>query len=344
MVSLFFWRKKKQADPFDVQAAAAADPTLIVPPPTRRSVARLPVHRLVYALALNDPRAADPEATPDATQNQLLLSASQSVAQVGTEPRYTPQRPSLLPQLMNVVNDEEASLRTLSRIVAQDPRLTGEMLRAANSPLYRVSAAPVESIERAAALLGTRGIRMLISAVLLKPLAQAGGRTGRFGEIAWEHSMYSASAADAWAARGQDADPFAAQMLALLHGLGVVTVYRVLSDIYAAHPGLPRDAAAMASALDTSATMAAGRIAESWGLSERMRRALEAQSAAAPIGDSSPLARALHFGLQAGGLTLLCKHGQLTEEAAEEQITTGEFQGPLATRVWERLVRAYVRP
>ncbi len=344
MASLFFWRKKKQAEPAEVQTEAAADPTLIVPPPTRNVVARLPVRRMVYALALKDPRAADPDARPDASQNQVLVLTSQTVAQVGTEPRYTPQRPSLLPQLLEVVNDEEASLRTLSRIVSQDPRLTGEMLRTANSPLYRVSAAPVESIERAAALLGTRGIRMLISAVLMKPLAHAGGRTGRFGEIAWEHSTYSASAADAWAARGQDADPFAAQMLALLHGLGVVTVYRVLADIYAANPGLKRDAAVMASALDTSATMAAGRIAGSWGLSERTRQALEVQSAAAPVSNPSPLARALHFGLTAGGLTLLCRHGKLTEEAAEEQITTGEFQGPLANRVWERLVRAYIRP
>jgi HD-like signal output (HDOD) protein len=202
----------------------------------------------------------------------------------------------------------------------------------------------VESIERAAALLGTRGIRTIMSAVLMKPLATSGGRTGRFGEIAWEHSIYSASAADAWAARNQDADPFAAQMLALLHGLGVVTVYRVMSDIYAAHPGLPRDAAAMATALDTSATMAAGRIAVNWGLSERSRLALEAQSAAAPVSDSSPLAHALKFGLYTGGLALLCRHGKLTEEEAEAQVTSGEFQGPLATRVWERLVRAYVRP
>jgi HD-like signal output (HDOD) protein len=344
MVSLFFWRKNKKAEPLAEPAAAGKPVELAVTTQAPVPVASLPVRRMVYALALGDQRAADPSASPDATQNQLLLTASQTVAQVGTEPRYTPQRPSLLPQLMDAVNDEEASLRALSRIVAQDPRLTGEMLKTANSAAYRVSSAPVESIERAAALLGTRGIRTIMSAVLLKPLATAGGRTGRFGEIAWEHSIYSASAADAWAARNQDADPFAAQMLALLHGLGVVTVYRVLSDIYAANPGLPRDAAAMATALDTSATMAAGRIAVNWGLSERSRQALEAQSAAAPVTDSSPLARALQFGLYAGGLALLCRHGKLTEEESEAQITAGEFQGPLATRVWERLVRAYVRP
>jgi len=180
--------------------------------------------------------------------------------------------------------------------------------------------------------------------VLLQPLAQSGGRTGRFGELAWEYSMYSASAGDAWAARSQDADPLAAQMLALLHGLGVVTVYRVLADLYAAQPNVSPDSAAMVSALDNGATLAASRIAESWGLSERTRLALEAQSPISAVADPSPLARALQFGLFAGGLVLLCKHGKLTEEAAEEQIANGEFRGPAATRVWERLVRAYVRP
>jgi HD-like signal output (HDOD) protein len=344
MVSFFFWRKKQKPDPLAVQARATAAAAISLEPQASEPVAQLPVRRMVYALALNSPRAVDPAATTDATQTQLLLSASQAVAQVGTEPRYTPQRPSLLPQLMEVVNDEEASLRALARIVAQDARLTGEMLRTANSAMYRVSAAPVESIERAAALLGTRGIRMLISGVLMQPLAQSGGRTGRFGEIAWEYSTYAAAAADAWAARSQDADPFAAQMLALLHGLGAVTVYRVLSDLYAAQHDLSPDSAAMVSSLDSGAMLAASRIAESWGLSERTRQALQAQCAAAPAAAASPLARALQFGLFSGGLVLLCKHGKLTEEAAAEQIFSGEFRGPPAARIWERLVRAYVRP
>jgi len=343
MASLFFWRRKDKAEPAAPHEASVAAVALPAEP-TAPALPALPVQRMVYALALNDPRAADPTATPDASQTQLLLSASQTVAQVGTQPHYTPQRPSLLPQLMEAVNDEDASLRALARIVGQDPRLTGEMLRTANSPLYRVSAAPVESIERAAALLGTRGIRMLISGVLLQPLARAGGRTGRFGDIAWEHAQYSASAADAWASRHQDADPFAAQMLALLHGLGVVTVYRVLADLYAAQPGLPRDAAAMASALDTSATMAAGRIASNWGLSERTREALEAQSAAAPAGEPTALARALQFGLHTGALTLLCRHGQLSEETAMQQMAPAGFSGAASERIWERLMRAYVRP
>ena len=38
---------------------------------------------------------------------------------------------------------------TISRIIAQDPALTGNLLRIANSAMYRLSGQPVESIDRA---------------------------------------------------------------------------------------------------------------------------------------------------------------------------------------------------
>jgi HD-like signal output (HDOD) protein len=304
----------------------------------------VPLQRRLFALALGDERAADLAARPDAAHTQLLLAASREFARIGTEAQYTPHRPSLLPQLLEVLNDEDASLRALSRIVAQDPQLTGELLRTANSPLYRISATPVESVERAAALLGTQGIRSLIASRLLQPLTGAGGKAGQFGEYIWEHSLYSASAAEAWASRSGDADPFTAHLLALLHGLGCVSVYRVLADLYAAQPGLQPDPAVLAGALHDNAALAAARIAASWGMSERTRLALEAQSAAATAGDPDPLAQALQFGLLGGTLALLCRHGRMTEEEAATQLAAGGFTGTQPERVWERLVRAYVRP
>lgn len=349
MPPLLFWRKKKPATPApaSLPEPAAAPPAAEASPAARPEAqpVALPLQRLVYAIALEDPRAADLAARPDAAHTQLLLDASREFARVGTEPRYTPHRPSLLPQLMEVVNDEDASLRSLSRLVAQDPQLTGELLKTANSPLYRISTTPVESIERAVALLGTTGMRTLIAASLVKPLAQGrGGTPGRFGETIWEQSLYAASAAEAWAARSQDSDPFAAHLLALMHGLGDVTVYRVLSDLYAAQPSLRPDSAAIASALHTNAAVTAARIAGNWGLSERTRQALESQSSAAPVSDPSPLARALQFGLATGAITLLCRHGKLAEDQAMAQIEAAGHGGPLATRIWDRLVRAYVRP
>jgi hypothetical protein len=281
---------------------------------------------MIYALALRDERAADADTRPEAAHTQLLMAAASEFALVGKEPRYTPRQPSLLPQLLEAVNDEDASLRALSRMVGQDPELTGELLRSANSPLYRVSATPVESVERATAVLGTQGIRTLIATRLVQPLAGEGGQLGHFGEVIWASALYSASAAEAWAARSQDADPFAAHLLALLHGLGSMTAYRV------------------SGALQANAAPAAARIAANWGLSERTCQALEAQSSPTAPAGLSALARALRFGLLTGALALLCRNARLTQDQAVQQLDAAGFGDAQAARVWDRMLQAYVRP
>jgi HD-like signal output (HDOD) protein len=300
--------------------------------------------RQVYAIALVDDRALETP-HPDPAHVKLLLNASKAIAGIGTESRYTPRRPSMLAQLLEALSDEDASLRALSRIVSQDAQLTGNLLRTANSALYRVSTVPVESVDRAAALLGTTGIRTLLAASLMQPLATGtASGLGRFGETLREHALFSASAAEAWASRSQEADPFIAHLLALMHGLGSVAVYRVLTDMYAAEPGLERDAAIIADALDTNAAVTAAHIAANWHLSERTQQALESQSSAAPVNEPSPLSRALQFGLLTGAMTMLCKKGVMKEAAALERIEASGFAGPGTARIWDRLLRAYVRP
>lgn len=299
----------------------------------------------VNALALGDERAADPAALPDPAHMPLLLAASRDIAQIGNEPRYTPRRPSMLPQIMEAVSDEEASMRSLSRLVSQDPELTSELLRTANSPLYRVGSTPVESIERAAAIVGTQGIRTLITAALVKPLTGgADGASGRFGDIVWEHSLYSASAAEAYAARSQDCDPYTAHLLGLLHGLGSVAVYRAIMGQYATQPALTPDGPGVAQSLGAQSGVTARRIAANWGLSERTQEALEAQSTAAPTISEGPLARALRFGELAGALVLLGQRGEITPEEGRERLAGAGHAGPQVDRIWDRLVKAYVSP
>jgi HD-like signal output (HDOD) protein len=266
-----------------------------------------------------------------------------AIARIGSEPHYTPPRPSLLPQLLEVVSNDDASLRTMARIISQDPALTSNLLRVANSALYRVSSAPVESIERASAIIGTQGIRSIIAASLMQPLAGE-QNLGRFGEVIWEHSLYSATAAEAFAARAQNCDPFTAHLLGLMHGLGSVAVYRVLVDHYATQNTLKPDALTIAQALDTSASLTAKRIAANWGLSDRTQSALEAQSSAAPVGEPSPLGAALHFGRLAGAAIALCRRKTLDPEAGHALLGANNYNGAQVERVWERLLLAYVTP
>jgi HD-like signal output (HDOD) protein len=325
----------KVVAPAPAPATPAAAPAAATPVPE--------AFRRVHALALNDPRAADGALKPDVAHMPLIMAASSAIAQIGTEPQYTPRRPSLLPQLLEAVNDEEASLRAMTRIISQDPKLTSDLLRTSNSALYRVSSTPIESIERAAAMIGTTGIRAIIAASLVQPLAAASGNgLGQFGEVMWEHSLYSATGAESLAARAQDCDPFSAHLLGLLHGLGSVAVYRVLVDLYAAQSQLKPDAVAIAQALDTSASVTARRIAANWGLSERTQEALESQSSAAPTGEAGPLSRALRFGRTIGAIVLLCRRGAMTLPEGRQQLSAAGYDSPQIDRIWDRMVRAYV--
>jgi len=254
------------------------------------------------------------------------------------KPEYAPRRPLLLPKLMQAVNDESVSRREQARLIAQDPALAGNLLRLANSAFYRVNSEPVESLDRAVALLGTSGIRSLLAAALLQPVFRTpAGEFEPFPDITWEHTQYAASAAEAYAAIIADEDPFAGQLLALLQGLGTILVFRATMDEYARHR-VPADAATVAALIERHAAGVARRIAQEWELSSRILTALEEQSAGQTEALSG-LGRSLRFGRYCGALAVLRRAGRLDEESGQAALGPGGFPGPDCERIWARLAR-----
>lgn len=155
------------------------------PPPTTREL----LHRL-HAVAFDDASVDDAAIASRAGHADVVAGAVAILARIETQPKYTPRRPQLLPQLMRAVNDADASLRTMANIIAQDPTLAGNLLRITNSPLYRVQSKPIESIERAVTVVGTEGIRLIIAAALVQPVMSVGDSVfGRFPAIIWEHTL-----------------------------------------------------------------------------------------------------------------------------------------------------------
>ena len=71
--------------------------------------------------------------------DQIVAAALAAIGDAGTQRRYAPRRPHLLPQLMRAVNDEDVSRRELVAIIARDPSLVGSLLKMANSAFYRVT-------------------------------------------------------------------------------------------------------------------------------------------------------------------------------------------------------------
>ncbi len=300
--------------------------------------------RRLVAYALDDaPREALSRA-PDPAHAPVFQAVQKILERIDAQPRYIPRRPSLLPKLMATVNDGEASMMEVARIVAQDPALTGNLLRIANSPIYRVSSQPIESIERAVTLVGVQGIRSIIATALLQPVMTAGaGAFSHFPELVWEHTLYSAAAAETHATQIENAEPFVSQLVGLLYGLSAIVVFRIVRDQFAEHPNLTPDPGSIARLLETWVAPTAGRIAASWELSQRVQYALESQTLAAELQMENSLGRSLKFGRVAGAVIVLCRVGRLSEAEAQAILVSGADRRSRIEKLWERFAATHLK-
>ena len=284
----------------DVLVAEAVAPTGAVAAGEPDADAEARLHSGLYALALHpalDGGAACNEALLEATR-QALLSRDWSARQL-------PRRPQLLPQLIQTVNDPESSARATAAIIGQDPVLTGNLLRIANSPAFRMQERPVDSLQRAITLVGTEGIRQIISAVLVQPVMHLQcSEFPQFSTIIWEHALLSSRAAADHARTVSQQDPFAAQWLGLTQGLGAALVMKQLLQ-EAQTVQVPLDYPTAEAVLRQWTLPVAQRVAAAWELPAPVHEALEQTNA------DSPLPRTLRFARAAAAASLLARHGHI---------------------------------
>lgn len=298
-----------------------------------RALSRATTMHLLHELAFDAPL----EPHVPAEHVKVLTAVAGALQTAATDPRYAPRRPLLLPELVRAVNDSDNTRRDLAQMIARDPALVDSLLKLVSSPIHRRGSQPVESVERALAVLGAQGVRSLVAEALMQPVFRsAKGESARFPQIVWEHTQRSAAAAETHAALVESADPFAAQLVALVMGLGPIVVYRVALDQYTAR-GLAPNPTAIASLLDEHAAKAARQIAASWELSERMLEALEEQEAERVERPASALGRSLRFGLVVGALSVLRTHGRIDDDAGLATLAAAGGTGERFERLWGRL-------
>ena len=288
----------------------------------------------LFELALGTPR---PASMVTAGHDDVAAATAAALQDVTTQERYAPRRPNMLPRILNASNDDSFSRRELAALIARDPSLVGNLLKIANSSYYRVTPEPVESVDRAVVLLGTDGIRSLVTAALMQPIFRIGGADfPRFPEIAWEHTFRSASAAVPYNFLVEKSDPFAAELLSLVMGLAEIVVFRVTMDQYARNPRLRPDAGVVASLLDRhSATIARG-IGAIWELSEATLVGLDGQA----IGITkypTALGRSLYFGRIVGALSVLRINRVIDDDTGKLSVPTTGLNETQIDRIWAKL-------
>jgi HD-like signal output (HDOD) protein len=280
---------------------------------------------LTLDASLDDLRS---EATP--SELAALAPATRVLGDLELQAKYLPRRPSLLPRLMTAINGNSDSMGEMARIIGEDGTLLGGLLKVANSSCYRMSGnKPVESLEKAVALVGTDGLRALVATALLHPvMTGTRGPFASFVEATWEHSQYAAGCAELHAARIERVDAFSARLLVLLLGLASNAVFRIARE-----QGLDANIVrppAMAKLLDEWVPPTALRIVENWQLPADLRNVLSAPSAPG-------LARSLRFGRLAGALLVLVNRGHLRELSARAIVLADDHRRAEVDRLWSQL-------
>ncbi|CAD7374255.1 HDOD domain-containing protein [Xanthomonas arboricola] len=318
-------------------AAAAAQPLPSGPPPMQ------PLLRRMYAAVMSTPALADGHLPTDPAQAAVLAAVGAALDHVDLRPQLLPRRPQLLPQLMRAVNDPDASGRGIAAIIAQDPALAANLLRIANSALYRPQGGPLESLERAVVHIGTEGVRQIVAAAVMQPvLSLEGGLYARLPAAVWDYALRTAAAAAAYM-RERGGDTLSAQLSGLLQGLGAAVILRVLRDAYAERPSLPYSLEVAAALVERHTAAVAKTIATTWNLPAALGTALDEQR---PEHDTtlltSSLGMALRYGRLAAALAMLARHGAEQEEHALGVLSSLEPDHAANAALWQRLVAASV--
>ncbi|MCC4634423.1 HDOD domain-containing protein [Xanthomonas dyei] len=357
--AIVWWMRMRQPEPTAPAVGGSAAPDAPAPiamdeqaPPPARAVAQplqpepppmRPLLRRMYAAVMANPSLADGSLPSDPAQVAVLEVATAALDHVDLRPQLLPRRPHLLPQLMRAVNDPDASGRGIAAIIAQDPALSANLLRIANSALYRPQGAPLESLERAVVHIGTEGVRQIVAAAVMQPvLSLDGGLHSRLPAAVWDYALRTATAAAAYM-RERGGDTLSAQLAGLLQGLGAVVILRVLRDAYAERPGLPYSLEVAAALVERHTAAVAKTIATTWELPAVLGTALDEQR---PEHDSSLLAtslgRALRYGRLAAALAMLARHGAEQQDHALSVLATLEPDDAVNAALWQRLVAASV--
>jgi hypothetical protein len=299
-----------------------------VPDAARAELANNLITERLWRLAF----AAQPTPTLVEAAHARVRDSVSAVLQADTlDPKYFPRRPTLMPQLLRAVDDPRSATDKLSRIIAHDPVLTSDVLRLANSPLYRTSSAPIETIQRAIVVLGVDALRGLIATAMLQPVFRATrSNFPRFPRMLWERTERAACAAELYALKTLPADRFEAQLLILLSALGPLVVYGATLDLYSQRPRLTPSPPLFVSLIAALGRQVSLRIAQQWETSPRL---------VAAIGRSpgEALTMALCAGELMGTLSLLQTQNVIT---AEEGLATANDIGlpdTLVAPIWERL-------
>jgi HD-like signal output (HDOD) protein len=277
-------------------------------------------------------------ASEDIAPSEPELQALQRLDDICGGDRYDvrtlPRMPTVLPQLLRALKNDDVNGAKLAELIGRDPVLVGEIMRVIGSVAYR-AVQPITSLQHAVVLLGQIGLRQVVSMHVMKPILLASA--GMFGQVAgqrlWDHAERCAHAA-VYLSKGL-CDPFEAHLAGLVSNTGIGAVARALDkelsgSLTVYTPQFIANAARIAAEL----TLQAARY---WELPANVLEALGERGVA-----TLPMSQVLHAANLAAMVELMGEHQAIDPQIAIEEEGAGRFTPLQLARCRQDLRRHFI--
>jgi HD-like signal output (HDOD) protein len=141
-----------------------------------------------------------------------------------------PTMPEVAMKIARIADDPDAGIPDIVKIVQVEPAVSGSLIKAANSPLYRGSS-PVNNIKNSIVRLGLKTTRSLATSIALRKTFEIKSPNIKHAiHSLWEHSVNISALSFVIAKRQKGCDPERALMAGLLHDIGAIPILKYVGN------------------------------------------------------------------------------------------------------------------
>ncbi len=177
-----------------------------------------------------------------------------------------PTLPEVALKVREAVNDDEASIGAIAKVIATDAALSARIIQVSNSPLLRASNA-IQTLDMAVNRLGMKLVRDMVTSMVMEQMFQATtDLTDKKLRQVWEHSVTVAAISHALAAQFTKLNPELAMLAGLVHDIGVLPVITHAED----YPELLNNEAALNAVLRAVHGKIGTAILKAWNFSDEL--------------------------------------------------------------------------
>ncbi len=177
-----------------------------------------------------------------------------------------PSLPEVALRIRDAAQDQNVSLASLADVIAEDPGLSGQMIKIANSPVYR-AAKPIEDLGMALGRIGIEFAANLATGMAMEQMFQATSDViDRKLRAVWTHATEVAGISSVLARSFTRLRPDQAALAGLTHVIGVLPILAWAEE----HPELIRDSLTLDTVIDHIHGSLGTMILNSWDFPEEI--------------------------------------------------------------------------